>query len=392
MQILHINDKLQEAGGTEIYIRDLIPLLYKNNIKSYWVSINLVNNFLIIKSKNKNIEWNGKLKDFHKSNLYKLVDKNTILHVHNLKEPKIMELLFSLGPVIRHMHTPSVFCPGNDKFWSSSEEQCQIKYGYKCLINAYIKRCCNRQPKRLYKSFKNTSYEINVAKNKYNSFIVNSSFLFNEAIKAGYDKNKINLISYFTNSTNETFFLKNDIPKITFVGRLSSTKGVNYLIEAFSLIIKNIPSAELDIIGRGHSEKSFFLLAEKYSLKNSINFLGWGNKKMIDNHLSNSSVVAFPSVYPESFGIVGIEAMMRGRPVVGFDVGGVKDWLKNEENGFLVKNKNVEGFAEAIIKILENDELRNQMGNRAREIAKLKFSEEVHLNKLLNCYERALKQ
>ena len=50
---------------------------------------------------------------------------------------------------------------------------------------------------------------------------------------------------------------------------------------------------------------------------------------MIDNYLSRASVVVFPSIYPESFGIVGIEAMMRGRPVVGFDVGGVKDWLKN---------------------------------------------------------------
>ena len=52
--------------------------------------------------------------------------------------------------------------------------------------------------------------------------------------------------------------------------------------------------------------------------------MGWADKQMIDNYLSRASVVAFPSIYPESFGIVGIEATMRGRPVVGFDVGGVK--------------------------------------------------------------------
>ncbi len=94
MQILHINDKLTEAGGTEIYIRDLIPILNKHNIKSEWISINLIKNNLIIKSKNKDIEWNGKIKNFHESCFYKLIDKNTIFHVHNLKEPKIMELLF----------------------------------------------------------------------------------------------------------------------------------------------------------------------------------------------------------------------------------------------------------------------------------------------------------
>ena len=52
MQILHINDKLtEEVGGTEIYIRDLIPILNKHNIKSEWISINLIKNNLIIKSK-----------------------------------------------------------------------------------------------------------------------------------------------------------------------------------------------------------------------------------------------------------------------------------------------------------------------------------------------------
>ena len=120
--------------------------------------------------------------------------------------------------------------------------------------------------------------------------------------------------------------------------------------------------------------------------------MGWADKQMIDNYLSRASILAFPSIYPESFGIVGIEAMMRGRPVVGFDVGGVKDWLKNQETGFLVKAKDIRGFADAIIKILQNGKLRNQMGIRAREVALSKFSEEIHMSKLLKSYERALNQ
>ena len=303
-----------------------------------------------------------------------------------------MELLFKLGPVIRHLHTPSIFCPGNDKFWSSSEKQCEIKFGYKCLINAYTKRCCNRHPKRLIAAFQNTSYEINIAKEKYNSLIANSSFLLNEAIKAGYDKKKIDLIAYFTNSTSDIKSYENDFPKITFIGRLSETKGIRYLLESLLIIIKKIPNVKLDIVGRGHSEKFFFSLIDKYDLKSSVNFLGWADKQMIDNYLSRASVVAFPSIYPESFGIVGIEAMMRGRPVVGFDVGGVKDWLKNQETGFLVKAKDIRGFADAIIKILQNGKLRNQMGIRAREVALSKFSEEIHMSKLLKSYERALNQ
>jgi glycosyltransferase involved in cell wall biosynthesis len=390
MQILHINDKLEEAGGTETYIRDLIPVLQKQNIKSFLISMKLIKNNLIIKSNMKNLNWSGNTKDIYQSKFFKLIDKNTVFHVHNLKEPKIMKLLFQIAPVIRHLHTPSIFCPGNDKFWHISEEPCTVQFGFKCLINAYTKKCCNRHPKRLFKAFRNTSYEIKHAKNKYSSLIVNSSFLYDEAIKAGYDKKKINLISYFTDLTSNLDQNKSHHPQITFVGRLSNTKGVHYLIDAFSIINKRIPNAKLNIIGKGHSEKIFFKQVDKYSLNNSLKFLGWANKQMIDTYLKNSTVVAFPSIYPESFGIVGIEAMMRSRPVVGFDVGGVTDWLKNNKNGLLVKAKDTHGFAGAIIKILEDNKLGRRMGECGREMAITKFSEENHLTKLLKSYKDAL--
>ncbi len=390
MQIIHINDKLEESGGTETYIRDLIPALQKQNINTFLLSMKLINSVLIIESSKNKFNWSGKIKNFKESNIYKFVDQNTVFHVHNLKEPKIMELLFKLGPVIRHLHTTSIFCPGNDKFWSKNEELCKINFGYKCVLNAYIKKCCNRHPKRLLKAFANTHYEVNKAKNKYSSFIVNSSFLYDEAIKAGYKKEKIKLISYFTNLTPNYNSTNKTPPQITFIGRLSNRKGVNYLIDAFALIVKKIPAAILNVVGRGHSEKEFFLQADKYSFKNSVRFIGWGNKNLINDYILKSTVVAFPSIYPETFGIVGIEAMIRGRPVVAFDVGGVKDWLKNNESGLLVKVKDTEGFANSIIKILEDKALAKQMGKRAREIAKLQFSEKIHLKKLVESYKNAL--
>ena len=392
MQILHINDKLEEAGGTETYIRDLIPNLQKQNIKTTLISMKLIRNILKIKSKVNDLNWTGKIHDFHNSKFYQLVDKNTVLHVHNLQEPKIMNLLFKLGPVIRHLHTPSIFCPGKNKFWSTTEEPCPIKFSYKCIINAYTKKCCNRNPKSLINAFKNTYYEVNDARFKYSSIIVNSSFLYDEAIKAGYSKDKIALISYFTDLTEVSEHSDIRYPQITFAGRLSNTKGVQYLINAFLIIRKNIPDAKLNIIGRGHSEKNFYSQVDKHEFKNSIKFLGWANKSMMHTYLTKSSVLAFPSIYPEAFGIVGIEAMMRSLPVVAFDVGGVKDWLKDNESGLLVKAKDTKGFANAVIKILKDDKLRKQMGKRGREIAISKFSEKIHVIKLLKIYKNALSQ
>ena len=118
--------------------------------------------------------------------------------------------------------------------------------------------------------------------------------------------------------------------------------------------------------------------------------LGWGGRVEIDQAIAASDIVLFPSVYPEAFGIVGIEAMMRGKPVVGFDVGGVKDWLRHEETGLLVPVKDTQAFADAVIRLLDDDELRIRMGKRAREVALAEFSEEVHIRKLIQIYERAL--
>ena len=82
--------------------------------------------------------------------------------------------------------------------------------------------------------------------------------------------------------------------------------------------------------------------------------------------------------------------MMRGKPVVGFDVGGVKDWLRHGETGLLVPVKDTQGFADAVIRVLDNDVLRRRMGTRAREVALAEFSEEVHMKKLIQIYEQAL--
>ena len=115
---------------------------------------------------------------------------------------------------------------------------------------------------------------------------------------------KIDLIAYFTNSTSDIKSYENDFPKITHLLTFSETKGI-YLLESLLIIIKKIPNVKLDIVGRGHSEKFFFSLIDK-GFEKFCKLFGWADKQMIDNYLSRASVVAFPSIYPESFGIVAL--------------------------------------------------------------------------------------
>ena len=102
-------------------------------------------------------------------------------------------------------------------------------------------------------------------------------------------------------------------------------------------------------------------------------------------------MLLFPSIYPEALGISGIEAMMHGKPVIGFNVGGVNTWLKDNETGFLIERGNKLKMRDRIQFLLNNDEIREKMGRRAREVAMSEFTPEVHIGHLLkvyaDCYE-----
>ena len=97
-------------------------------------------------------------------------------------------------------------------------------------------------------------------------------------------------------------------------------------------------------------------------------------------------MIIFPSIYPEAFGIVGIEAMMQGKPVVGFNVGGVSTWLKNEITGFLTKPGDTEMLREKAELLLNDAEIYNRMSRNARSEALKKFVPAVHIGKLIEIY------
>jgi len=76
-------------------------------------------------------------------------------------------------------------------------------------------------------------------------------------------------------------------------------------------------------------------------------------------------VVVVPSRWPEPFGMVGLEAMSHGRPVVGFNVGGISDWLEDARTGILVPEQDTTAFAQALEQIIGDQELANLMGRNA---------------------------
>ena len=117
---------------------------------------------------------------------------------------------------------------------------------------------------------------------------------------------------------------------------------------------------------------------------------GWMNRPQIAAAMAEATVVVFPSLWDEPFGLVGPEAMASGTPVVAYDVGGVSDWMNDGENGFLVPPGDVALLAKRIQELAQNRRLAETFGARGREFVRSTFSVNRHMDRLLEIYQTAV--
>ena len=155
--VIHVNDKITIAGGVEVYVSQIQPLLIELGWRSEWVGMSRSGQRLKIVSYNKKFAWDGLLRDFSSSPVAEFM-REGLVHLHSISDPVLIRALLEIAPVVRTMHEPRMFCPGHGKFWAKDEQACTIPAGLHCLLHAYTKKCCNRHPKRLIPAYQNTRF------------------------------------------------------------------------------------------------------------------------------------------------------------------------------------------------------------------------------------------
>lgn len=146
-------------------------------------------------------------------------------------------------------------------------------------------------------------------------------------------------------------------------GRLVEQKGFDLLIESFSKIVHEIPDWKVKIFGAGKDKDSLQELINKNHLYNNVFLMG--PTKCIEKELSKSSIYALSSRF-EGFGMVIVEAMQCGVPVVSFDCPkGPAEIISNNEDGILVDDGNVDEFAEALLDLAKDYEKRKKFSENA---------------------------
>lgn len=188
---------------------------------------------------------------------------------------------------------------------------------------------------------------------------------------------------------------------ILFVGRIQPLKGIDCLIRAMSLVLKRHPEFKnnvcISIIGGNPHTTSgderremqrLHALKESLGVGDLVTFLGAKDQNTLVNYYSAAQMVVMPSFY-ESFGMVAVEAMACGTPVVASDVGGLAYTVEDGFNGYLVPQKDYRAMAEKIILLLKYDHLRNHLGEQARHWAE-RFSWATIAEQMLAVYAQVL--
>ena len=172
---------------------------------------------------------------------------------------------------------------------------------------------------------------------------------------------------------------------VLFVGRLIPRKGLSFLVQAAKYIIKEKEQTVFVIVGDGPQKNQLISYLEKNRIRKNFIFLGDIKDEILPLIYNCAEVFVFPSVQ-EGQGIALLEAQAVSKPVIAFNTGGVRETILNQETGFLVKPNNKE-LANAIIKLLKNEEMRNKMGKKGREFVSKNFSWEKSAKKLLETYK-----
>lgn len=218
-----------------------------------------------------------------------------------------------------------------------------------------------------------------------------------EMVKLGADGSKINIIFFgvdtekFSPGPKDAELIKKWglTEKDDIVISLRSLKpiyNVETLIKAAPAVIKEVPNANFVIAGTGPEEEMLKSLAKELGVSNCVRFIGWVDKEDLPGHLRTGDIYVSTSLSDGGIASSTAEAMSCGLPAVITDFGENKDWVKDNESGFLFSLKDHNKLAELLIFLLKNKEKSLKMGESARKVIEEKNNYYREMGKMEEIY------
>jgi glycosyltransferase involved in cell wall biosynthesis len=381
-RVLHVNDTGRLVGGAEVYLAELAWLLGQHGIESD----------LLISGQDPAVDHEMSERftevasgDLSGSEARRLLRQADLVLVHRSDGPVVRQLTEQALPVVRLVHDVALVCPRVHGYSLISGRSCDHPVGAACYASgACIRRSEGRWPVRLDPG-RVLRKQRELVTERTLPQLVSSRFVRRRLLQNGFDPGRVFAVRPFRRIGDCRHQQPPLANRLLFVGQVVRGKGLDLLLRALERVS---PSWHLDVVGDGSWWPQLRAQIEATGLGPRVTLWGRQPPDRLAEHYGQAQIVVVPSRAPESFGLVGLEAMAHGRPVVAFDVGGISEWLQQGVTGLLAPEQDVGGLARQLSRLLAAPEEARLMGLRGRRRYLEAFSPQATWTQL----ERSLRQ
>ena len=299
-------------------------------------------------------------------------DEYDLTVLHKVRDAAAVRKLRESGRTAVFVHDHEYYCPRKSYYYPVTRKNCSRAYSeFLCGCCAMLRRPAPDNTVRAnFGGFAALWNEIRIC----DEFIVLSGFMRDILVRQGIPSEKITLIppSVTVPAAAPEYPAGPDMPHILAIGQLIRGKGVDLLLDAMRHV--KTPCV-LDIVGTGNDEA--YLKEQAAPLGASVVFHGYSPDP--DDAFRGVRAAVLPWRWQEPFGLVGPEALAHGVPLVGFDVGAIREYLVDGETGLLVPSGDTAALANAIDRILSDPAKAAAMGTRGREFVSARFTDSALL-------------
>jgi len=312
-----------------------------------------------------------------------------LIYVHKMPQLDAMEALFGSGiPVVRMVHDHDLYCMRSYKYNFFTRKICRRPASAYCIFGCAAFLARNREGKFPLKwvSYFAKKKEIRL-NHKCTRLIVATQYMRDELIRNGFQAERIDVLPPVPQPSQATLRSNFSRNLLIFAGQIIRGKGVDVLLESLARV--EVPF-DCIILGDGNHRGYCEQLSRQLGLESRVHFKGFIPQNEIKEYYREATAVVLSSVWPEPFGAIGLEGMRYGLPVVAFDAGGIKEWLIDGFNGWLVRWMDKDGFAARVQQLLTDKEEARRMGQNALKLASSQFDFSNYISGLESVFARVL--
>jgi glycosyltransferase involved in cell wall biosynthesis len=309
-----------------------------------------------------------------------LGDEPDVVHLNQLDDPAVVDHLRERAAVVISAHGYLACASGVHYFRPG--QGCERAHGPGCLPNLLIRGCAHRWDVRAYPADYRQAGRALEALRRADLVVGYSHAMERHLRAAGLERRRV--VPYFPTLDVAPAADEPARRKVVFAGRLVAPKGGATLLRA----VRDL-EAEVVVCGEGPDRPRLERLASRLGIADAVQFRGWLHAHELAGELAQASLVAMPSLWPEPFGLVGIEGFAARRPAVASAVGGIPEWLEHGRSGLTAPAGDAGALAAALRELLDDPERRRAMGAEGEAIVAARYSRRAHLDAVTAAYADA---